>query len=76
MFLHTFEGIRRCMPNTRSQGNPLIPLDLEIERTLRANRRMVNTEGVQNPAAAGDIHNQSIHLVGQKTADQTTARLT
>ena len=64
------------MPNTRSQGNPLIPLDLEIERTLRANRRMVNTEGVQNPAAAGDIHNQPIHPVGQETAEQTTARLT
>ena len=37
---------------------------------------MVNTEEVQNPAAAGDIHNQPIHQVGQETADHTTARLT
>lgn len=30
------------MPNTQSQDNLLIPLDVELKRTLRANQRMGN----------------------------------
>lgn len=38
------------MPTTRSQGNPLILLDIKIERTLRNNRRM-DRVGIHDPTA-------------------------
>lgn len=43
-------GGHRCTHITKSQGNPLIPLDMNIERTLRVRRRMVN-EGIHNQQA-------------------------
>lgn len=49
------------MPNTWSQGNPLIPLYTELERTLRDNRSIVN-EGVHNTVALLEgIHSSGEH---------------
>lgn len=64
------------MPSTWSLANPLIPLDTELERTLRNYQRMVNkgihdiTTLLEVVHGGGKIHDQlTLHLIGEETME-------